>query len=134
MMKCLLIAIALLIPLAAHGTVLTGTTAIPGTGLSVGSAYYLGTSGLALARANSLSTLPAVCIATTATTCVAGGTFVASGTIGNGNIGATVYVSSTTAGALVTTPPSAGNYLSAIGTLTAPNVLSISPSTYVFGL
>jgi len=117
---------------------LSSTAQIPpiftGTGLSVGKVYYLGLSGLALAQGNSISTMPGVCIATSATVCIRGGSYQAAGTIGNGNIGSAVYVSPTITGGMTTTAPSSGQYMNIVGTLTAPNVIAISPSLDVFGL
>jgi len=106
---------------------------VTGVGLSVGSVYALTTSGLVLAQGNSLSTMPGICVAVTSSSCQAGGLYTAASTIGNGNIGATVYVSPTTAGGMTTTAPSSGQYMNTLGTLTAPNTITLNPSLDVFG-
>jgi hypothetical protein len=74
---------------------------IAGTGLTPGAAYYWAGSALALAKADSASTMPAVCIADTTTSCLQGGAHT-----GSGYTAGIQYVSDVTAGLITSTAPS----------------------------
>ena len=104
---------------------------ISGTGLTPGSVYAEGPSGLVLAKANSASTLPAICIATTTTTCQISGLFTTSGL----TAGAIYYLSPSTAGAITTTKPStSGQFIQRFGVAHSTTQLLVMPSLDVTGL
>ncbi len=116
--------------IGAGGTVnqfMTGSSLVPG------SAYCLGASALALAQADSLSTLPAICIANSATTCLTTGTYQFPFSQGF-TPGAPVYVSDSAAGGLTQSIPASGHYLQAIGTATAADTIIIQPIPLTGGL
>jgi hypothetical protein len=70
--------------------------------------YYAGSSGLALAEANASTTVPAVCFAVTTTVCQTSGLY--NYTPGGLTVGATFYLSDTTAGASTTTAPTTSTH------------------------
>ena len=104
-----------------------------GSSLIIGSAYYRDVSALALAQADSLSTLPAICIANSATTCLTAGTYQFPASQGF-TPGAPVYVSDNTAGGLTQSIPASGHYLQTIGTATAADTIIIQPIPLTGGL
>ena len=104
-----------------------------GSSLMIGSAYYRDVSALALAQADSLSTLPAICIANSATTCLTSGIYQFPASQGF-TAGAPVYVSDTVAGGLMQSIPAPGHYLQTIGTATAADTIIIQPIPLTGGL
>jgi hypothetical protein len=107
---------------------------IPGTSLTAGDAYYVGSSGLALAEANTSTTLPAVCIAVSTTLCIYNGVYRFSSSQ-SWTAGNTIYVSDATAGALVTTAPStSGHYVQLVGVALASDTILIMPSLNTAGI
>jgi hypothetical protein len=113
-----------LIPNSATGSYLSATA------LTTGSAYYQAVSGLTLARANSASTMPAVCVATSATVCLYNGIYRYINSQ-SWTVGGTVYLSSSSAGALTQTAPSgAGTFIQKIGTAIANDTILIMPTLY----
>jgi hypothetical protein len=105
---------------------------IAGSGLTAGSVYYMASGGLTLAKADSASTLPGICIADTTTSCMYSGVFQYSGTQ-SWTVGNQIYVSSTSAGALVTTAPSSG-FVQKIGIATGVGTILIMPSLDIGGI
>jgi len=108
-------------------TALTATsTDISGSGFTVGAMYSVhGSSGLALAEANTSSSIPALCFATSSTTCAVSGTYTTSGL----TAGAVYYLSDSVAGAITPTPPStSGHYVQRIGVAVSSTVLAIQVS------
>jgi hypothetical protein len=102
--------------------------AIPGTSLTAGDIYYIGSSGPALAEANASSTVPGICLAISTTLCAYSGVyrFSSSQSWTEGQI---LYVSDATAGAILnTTPTTSGHYVQRIGIALANDTLLISPS------
>lgn len=73
---------------------------IAGTSLTIGSAYYMGTSGLAVAKADSSGTSPAVCMAISATQCMVRG--IAKITGASWDVGV-LYLSSAVSGGVIST-------------------------------
>ena len=106
--------------------ILSGKTlALSGSGLTPGSAYYQGASALALAKADSATTMPAVCVAVSSTQCVYSGEV----TTGSWTKGDTIYIDKTTAGLLTATPPtSAGNQVQRFGKATSTTTILVIPS------
>ena len=105
---------------------------ITGTSLTAGAAYYLNSStGLALAKADSSSTLPAVCVATSTTICRKLGHY----TTTSLTLGSIYYVSAATAGLLTATAPaSVGQFVQRVGVASSTTVLEVMPSLDVLGL
>jgi hypothetical protein len=103
-----------------------GQFVITGTSLSAGSAYYINSStGLALAKADSASTLPAVCVAISTTVCRKMGKYTTTG-LTQGGI---YYVSDGTAGLLTTTEPTtSGHFIQRVGVASSTTVLELIPS------
>lgn len=105
---------------------------IPGTSLTVGSVYYVGTSfALTAAKADSASTLPGICLAITTTACMYSGVYRYTSTQSwaAGNI---LYVSDSSAGALVTTAPStSAHFVQRVGVALAADTILIMPSSDV---
>lgn len=121
-----------------HGSSLSAGTGsgqvIAGSGLTAGAAYYMSSGGLALADASSASSLPAICIADTTTSCMYSGIYKFSATQ-SWTAGAQIYVSAATAGALVTTAPStAGQFVQKIGVALAADTILIMPSLDIGGI
>jgi hypothetical protein len=83
---------------------------IVGSGLTAGTVYYMSSGGLAAAEANSSSTLPCVCIADTTTTCLYNGVY-KFGSSQSWTVGNVLYVSATSAGAIVNVAPSTSTQL-----------------------
>lgn len=107
---------------------------IPSTGLTVGDLYYMGSGGLALAEANASTTVPANCVAISTTLCAFSGVFRFSSTQ-SWTVGAELYVSDVTAGAIVQTVPStSGHFVQKIGEALAADTLLITPSLDVGGI
>jgi hypothetical protein len=107
---------------------------IAGTSLSAGSPYYMSASGLAMAKADSDATLPAVCIAVSSTSCMFSGVYQYSATQG-WTPGSVLYVSDGTAGALVAVAPSTvGHFVQRVGIALANDTILIMPSLDVGGL
>ena len=101
---------------------------VPGASLTAGDIYYVGASGLALAEANASTTLPGVCLAISTTACVFSGVY-RFGSSQSWTQGQIVYVSDSSAGALVTTAPStSGHYVQRVGIALAADTLLIMPS------
>lgn len=99
--------------------------AATGSGLTAGSAYYAGSSGLALAEANSSGTVPAVCVAMSTTACQYSGVYTTTGL----TAGAIYYVSDATAGLLTSTAPTtSGHYVQRVGVALSSTQLLIEPS------
>jgi hypothetical protein len=100
---------------------------LTGSDLITGDAYYVNSSGvLTPAEANSPSTLPAVCVASSSTRCIYSGTI----TTGSWTAGGTLYLSDKSPGALTQTIPStSGHCVQVMGTATSTtNILvKISP-------
>lgn len=121
-----------------HGSSLSAGSSsgqiIAGLDLTIGSAYYMSSAGLALADASSASSLPAICIADTTTSCMYSGIYKFSATQ-SWTAGAQIYISATTAGALVTTAPStAGQFVQKIGVALAADTILIMPSLDIGGI
>jgi hypothetical protein len=109
---------------------MTGKTlAITGSSLTTGNVYYMSGSGLALAKADSASTMPGICIATSSTQCVYGGVI----TTGSWTQGDIIYVSEATAGALTATAPTSG-FVQRIGIATSTTQILVMPSLDVGGI
>lgn len=107
---------------------------ISGTSLTAGRAYYMASGGLTLAKADSSSTLPAVCIADTTSSCMFSGVYKFSSTQ-SWTAGNQIYISAANAGYLVTTAPStAGQFVQKIGIAIASDTILIMPSLDVGGL
>jgi hypothetical protein len=107
---------------------------IPGTSLTAGDVYYWGASGLAVAEANVSTTVPGVCIAVSTTQCAFSGVYRFSGSQSwtSGNI---IYVSDTSAGALLNSAPTtSGHYVQRVGIALANDTLLIMPSVDVGGI
>jgi len=99
---------------------------ITGTSLTAGAAYYINSStGLALAQANSSTTMPAVCVATSSTVCRKIGKY----TTTSLTQGSLYYVSDGAAGLLTTTKPTTvGTIVQIMGFAESTTVLDISPN------
>jgi hypothetical protein len=100
---------------------------ITGSGLTAYDVYYFGASGLATAEANSSSTLPALCVASTTTTCIT------NGTVTNGSWtwteGGVIYLSDGTTGTMTQTAPStSGHFVQVIGVATSATSMYVMPS------
>jgi hypothetical protein len=102
------------------------STAISSSNLTAVAVYYVnGSSGLALAEANSTSKGPALCFAIASNVCAMSGTYATSGL----TAGAVYYLSDCTAGAITSTPPSAsGHCVQRIGVAVSSTVLAIQVS------
>jgi hypothetical protein len=101
---------------------------LPGTGLTAGNVYYRGASALTAAKADSATTMPGICISDTSTTCVFSGVFRYGSTQGwtSGDI---LYVSASSAGALVNAAPSTStNIVQRVGVALANDTILIMPS------
>lgn len=107
---------------------------ISGTSLTAGRAYYMASGGLTLAQANAASTLPAICIADTTTSCMFSGVYKFSSTQ-SWTAGNQIYISASNAGYLVTTAPStAGQFVQKIGVAIASDTILIMPSLDIGGI
>jgi hypothetical protein len=107
---------------------------IPGSSLTAGSIYYQGASGLALAKADASTTVPAICLAVSSTLCVYSGVYRFSATQ-SWTVGGALYVSDATAGAITQTAPStSGHYVQRLGIALAVDTLLIRPGTDVGGI
>jgi hypothetical protein len=97
---------------------------IAGTGLTPGAAYYWAGSALALAKADSASTMPAVCVADTATSCLQGGAHT-----GSGYTAGIQYVSDATAGLITSTAPTTvAHIIQRVGLAESATVLQVAVS------
>jgi hypothetical protein len=118
--------------LSLSGTTLTatgGSNSLTGSGLTANDAYYMGSSGLALAEANASTTVPAICIASSTTACVFSGVVTGFSGLTQGGV---VYVSDATAGALTQTAPStSGHYIQRVGVATSTTAILVMPSVDV---
>lgn len=104
---------------------------IIGSSLTVGDGYYLSGATLTLAKADSASTLPGVCVAVTTTACVYSGTI----TNGSWTAGGLIYVSDSSAGALTQTiPTTSGHYVQVVGIATSTGAFLVMPSLNVAGI
>lgn len=104
---------------------------IPATGLTIGSAYYVGSSGLALVEANASTTMPAACLAVATTLCAFNGVYRFSATQ-SWSVGASLYVSDATSGAMLAVASStSGHYVQRIGQALAADTILIEPSVDV---
>ena len=111
-----------------------GGFVLVGSGLTAGYAYYQAAGGLTAAKADSASTLPAICIAISTTQCAFSGVWKFSGSQSwtSGNM---IYVSDSGAGALVTTAPStSGHFVQRVGVALANDTIHIMPSLDVAGI
>ncbi len=107
------------------------TGSLTGSGLTTGSAYYLNSSTLTLAKADSSSTVPAICVASSSTVCVYSGMI----TTGSWTAGGVLYVSDATSGALTQTAPStSGHYIQRIGIAISATSMLVMPSLDVAGI
>jgi hypothetical protein len=107
---------------------------IPGTSLTAGSAYYQASGALTLAKANVSTTVPAVCIAISATQCMTFGTYRFS-TSQSWTAGQVLYVSDASAGAIMNSSPStSGHYVQRIGVALAADTIQFMPSIDVGGI
>jgi hypothetical protein len=106
---------------------------IPGSSLAVGEVYYQGPGGLALAYATGLGTLPAVCIASSASTCIYSGVFKYA-TSQSWTPGAAIYVSDAFPGSLMQALPGSGHYLQAVGVALASDTILIQISPIIGGV
>jgi hypothetical protein len=105
--------------------------AIPGAGLTVGSVYYVSSSGLALAKADASTTVPAIGIAVSDTLVLTYGVYKFASSQGWTD-GAILYVSDATAGAVITSAPStSGHLVQRIGVALASDTILIAPSVDV---
>jgi hypothetical protein len=107
---------------------------LTGSALSAGNLYYFAAGGLTAAKADVATTLPAICLAISTTQCVFSGVFKfsASQSWTAGNI---LYVSDTSAGAIVTTAPStSGHFVQRVGVALANDTALVMPSLDVGGL
>ena len=115
-----------------ENTIGTGTgmgTSIVGAALTAGDIYYQGASALALAEANSSSTLPAMCLANSTTDCIFVGVYRYSATQ-SWTVGGPIYVSDSTPGALTQTPPStSGHFVQQVGIALAADTIQIGMGT-----
>ncbi|MDE3188662.1 MAG: DNRLRE domain-containing protein [Acidobacteriota bacterium] len=109
-------------------TIATGSAAtnvIVTSGLTAGSIYATGPSGLVAAEMNSTPTNPALCYAVSATQCQLSGYITTSGL----TAGAIYYVSTTSAGAITAAKPSAsGVCVQVFGQALSSTVLILTPS------
>jgi len=108
------------------------TGSLTGSGLTTGDVYYVNSSGvLTLAEANASTTVPGVCVASSATVCVYSGVV----TNGSWTAGGIIYVSDGTAGLLTQTEPStSGHYVQIIGVATSTSAFLVMPSLNVGGI
>jgi SPP1 family predicted phage head-tail adaptor len=106
---------------------------IPGTGLTPGCAYYMKSTGLALAKADVATTLPAIGVAVSSTLCVFRGVYRFASSQ-SWTAGQAVMVSDTTAGALMTTTPATTHFMQRVGVALANDTLLIMPSIDVAGV
>ena len=110
----------------------TPQSVITGSGLTAGSAYYMSSGGLALAKGDLSSTLPAICVAVSTTLCAYSGVYT---TGGGWTAGQQVYTSDTTAGGLTSTATSTtGHYFNKVGVALSTSQILIMPSLNVVGL
>jgi NADPH-dependent curcumin reductase CurA len=86
-------------------------------------------SGLALAKGDAASTLPAICMAISTTQCAYSGVY----TTGTWTQGQQLYVSTATAGALTATAPSSG-FLQKFGVAATSNSVLVIPAITIVGL
>ena len=101
---------------------------IPGTSLTAGSVYYFGASGLALAKADSATTMGGVCIAVSTTACTVIGVYRYASTQ-SWTVGGSIYVSGASAGALTQTAPStSGHIVQKVGKALAADTILFLPS------
>jgi hypothetical protein len=103
---------------------------IMGSGLITGAAYYDTGTGLALAKADSLSTLPAVCVASSDSVCVTNGLV----TTGSWAPPGVLYVSDITAGALIQTLPGSTHFAQKVAVLHSSSQILVMPSLTVEGV
>jgi hypothetical protein len=116
------------------GTNSGGGSTLVGSSLTAGSAYYFSSGGLAAAKADATSTVPAVCLAITTTACAYSGVYRFSSSQ-SWTAGQIIYVSAASAGALVTTAPaSSGNQVQRVGVALAADTMLIMPSLDVGGV
>jgi hypothetical protein len=118
-----------IVPVGSSLSASTGSgLVLVGTSLTAGDVYYLGSSGLALAKADSASTIPGMCIAISTTQCAFSGVYRFSGTQ-SWTAGNLIYVSAAAAGALVTSAPATStNLVQRIGVALANDTMLILPS------
>ncbi len=101
--------------------------AVSGTSLTAGAVYYNGASGLALAKADALSTAGAYCVAISTTACVWAGSY-RFGSSQSWTAGQVLYLSAASGGAIVTTAPStAGQFVAQVGFATANGTMDVVP-------
>jgi len=101
---------------------------IPGSSLTPEKLYYQGASGLTLAKADSSTTVPGICISISTTQCVYSGTYRFSATQ-SWTVGGAIYVSDATAGSLTqTAPTTTGHFVQRVGIALAADIILIMPS------
>ena len=116
--------------LTVGGVPITGASSgtgnvITASGLTAGAVYTTGASGLVPAEMNSSPTNPAVCFAISSSQCQLNGYVTTSGL----TAGAIYYVSTTSAGAITATEPSAsGVCIQVFGQALSTTVLILTPS------
>jgi hypothetical protein len=107
---------------------------IPGSSLTAGNIYYQASGGLTAAKADVATTLPGICIATSTTTCTFSGVYRFSSSQ-SWTAGNQIYISDSSAGALVTTAPSTtGHFVQKVGIALANDTILIMPSINILGL
>lgn len=108
-----------------------GGSRIPGTTLTASRAYYMGASALALAKADSANTMPAICVSDTTSSCMYSGAMRLGAAVAGCTRGKPVYVSTASAGLMTCTQPSsAGQQVQRVGVMIADDneTMLIMPS------
>jgi len=118
---------------AAGSTCPAAAGSLTGTSLTAYNVYYMSGSALTNAEANSASTLPGICVASSTTVCVY------SGVVTNGSWtwtqGQVIYVSDSSAGGLTATAPStSGHFVQIVGVATSATTLLVMPSLNILGI
>lgn len=108
-----------------------GNSTIAGTSLTSGNVYYMSASALAVAKADSASTTPAICWATSTTACKTSGIVTTTGL----TQGAVYYLSAATGGAITATAPSTtGQFVQRVGVALSTTQLLLKFGIDVGGL
>jgi len=107
---------------------------IPGSSLTAGTVYYQASGGLTAAKADTSTTVPAICIAISTTQCAYAGTFRFSSSQ-SWTAGQILYVSDASAGAIVNSAPTtSAHYIQRIGVALANDTIQFMPSIDVGGI
>ncbi len=107
---------------------------ITGSALTAGNLYYQASGGLTAAKADAATSVPGVCLAISATACMYHGVY-RFGSSQSWTAGQVVYVSDSSAGALVTTvPTTSGHYVQRVGVALAADTILLMPSLDVGGI